>query len=888
MHLKKIVFILFLFLVHIIPQEIFSQSYTPKPDNIPGYNYIEYNSVTNTYVFYLNFVPVYSFNVTSNGSLTNLKAYDSIGRTFWPSNYGGPTAELNGITKYPWDSGVYFDLIGHQFLSYDTVLVQYQMNFNGDYFRYNYKFAITGRTLTIKIDAANYPVNMYKGNGVDLDRCENAISAAVVRVPYLTLFNILSSNSMYTSMFFDWERTNASSLDPKTPEEFDVIFNGIPQMQSKRFTNVAFYNKKTNNNRNLLSETIYLTTSTDIINVLPNIYTNSSPTYNTYKTQAAQRTVLSYGPPYNWLLTPPECSSYTIASINSSHSINLSPDPSIGRYDTHVTGNALFGVDRYKLLHLLNNIGIHGLAVIAKTYQRSGPDEGYPNVLPANIFDGCIVNNPSNNTTNSQLQLLSNEVKNMGYGFALHENYVDAYPNDPLSGFLPDHSSLGTDGVPRTNWLNNNHHLSIVISPDAASYYVNIYSQMIKNVINPNWSYLDVHSAINPSLVINYDYQKNGAGLFKYVLRQYRSLPDTISKKYNGPVQGEGGDKPSFLYVGYFHDLEARLHTADYKIYGAKAPLFVDFDLYKMHGKSAFHGVGHYESFYATSPGTLLGRGYMTKDEVQTYIAYELAFGHSGLVTKHDISDHTIYQADLEYHHVYPIQELITNSNPSKIEYFRGDDLSLPRSASQYIQAYPDSYWDITSPTQNFMSHVKITYNNNIIIYVNASPDFEWNINELVGMTGRFFFNITTDGTTGNPGVENTARSIPYRLPKRKGWLVYVPTSLLPQLQTRINSNEGKPQLLASTELPFKYDINNYPNPFNPITTIKYQLPKEGIVTIKIFDILGQEVTTLVNEKKDVGYYRLEFNASNLASGTYICTIKVNDFIKSQKMLLIK
>ncbi|MGE5440637.1 MAG: T9SS type A sorting domain-containing protein, partial [Bacteroidota bacterium] len=79
-----------------------------------------------------------------------------------------------------------------------------------------------------------------------------------------------------------------------------------------------------------------------------------------------------------------------------------------------------------------------------------------------------------------------------------------------------------------------------------------------------------------------------------------------------------------------------------------------------------------------------------------------------------------------------------------------------------------------------------------------------------------------------------------------------------------------------------------YPNPFNPSTVINYQIPKASKVTLKIYDMLGKEVTTLVNEYKEQGRYSVEFNASRLPSGTYIYEIRTNDFVKSGKMLLLK
>ena len=80
----------------------------------------------------------------------------------------------------------------------------------------------------------------------------------------------------------------------------------------------------------------------------------------------------------------------------------------------------------------------------------------------------------------------------------------------------------------------------------------------------------------------------------------------------------------------------------------------------------------------------------------------------------------------------------------------------------------------------------------------------------------------------------------------------------------------------------------NYPNPFNPVTTIRYELPQDGQVTIDMFDILGQRVTTLVDEYKKADRYEIRFNSTGLASGVYIYQLRVNDFITSKKMVLVR
>jgi photosystem II stability/assembly factor-like uncharacterized protein len=89
--------------------------------------------------------------------------------------------------------------------------------------------------------------------------------------------------------------------------------------------------------------------------------------------------------------------------------------------------------------------------------------------------------------------------------------------------------------------------------------------------------------------------------------------------------------------------------------------------------------------------------------------------------------------------------------------------------------------------------------------------------------------------------------------------------------------------------LPSEYSLEqNYPNPFNPTTTIKYQIPELSFVSIRIYDILGNEIATLVNEEKPAGYYKIEFDVPSLSSGIYFYTINSKNFISTRKMMLIK
>ena len=92
-----------------------------------------------------------------------------------------------------------------------------------------------------------------------------------------------------------------------------------------------------------------------------------------------------------------------------------------------------------------------------------------------------------------------------------------------------------------------------------------------------------------------------------------------------------------------------------------------------------------------------------------------------------------------------------------------------------------------------------------------------------------------------------------------------------------------------SPSSPYKYSLDqNYPNPFNPATKINYSLEKPGNVRISVFNILGQNVSTLVNGFQNAGKYTVDFNAKNLNSGIYFFKIESNNFVATRKMMLIK
>ncbi len=128
---------------------------------------------------------------------------------------------------------------------------------------------------------------------------------------------------------------------------------------------------------------------------------------------------------------------------------------------------------------------------------------------------------------------------------------------------------------------------------------------------------------------------------------------------------------------------------------------------------------------------------------------------------------------------------------------------------------------------------------------------------------------FTPDGNSAYLGVFRQSGDNPARIQK---------VSMTPVGVERVNDL-----------LPNGYELSqNYPNPFNPTTKINFSIPEAGLVTVKVFDILGQEVAELINEVRVAGSYKVDFDASQLSSGMYIYRISAGNFKATKKMMLLK
>lgn len=217
----------------------------------------------------------------------------------------------------------------------------------------------------------------------------------------------------------------------------------------------------------------------------------------------------------------------------------------------------------------------------------------------------------------------------------------------------------------------------------------------------------------------------------------------------------------------------------------------------------------------------------------------------------------------------------------------RGDDVC--RTAISC--ADPSSPWDNESYANGpelddgFLHHVVSTLSDtNIALYIDgvlmdtttlaAFPD-----NRISGISTAFTY-LAKGGYTGDPSWKGEILE----------FNIY--NKALDSNEVLFLYNKGATPTSVddeSTMSPNKYSLSqNYPNPFNPKTIINYQLPVSNFVTLKVFDMLGREVATLINEEKARGNYSVEFDGTNYSSGVYFYRIQAGSFVDTKKFVLMK
>jgi hypothetical protein len=228
--------------------------------------------------------------------------------------------------------------------------------------------------------------------------------------------------------------------------------------------------------------------------------------------------------------------------------------------------------------------------------------------------------------------------------------------------------------------------------------------------------------------------------------------------------------------------------------------------------------------------------------------------------------------------------------------------LTVPlKFGSPYLSVDSVSFAGTILPA-SFSGEAEIN-NTNKTVRISYSPNPSENpipiLSSSQGLISTIFFSVAQTATAGTVPIDSIIKdsivllggnNIHYwtrvEFSDQSGTVLYLPTfnagSVDIQLSTGIEDDNGG-------LLPDKFDIaQNYPNPFNPSTTIEYSLARSGEISIKVYNVIGQEVATLAEGRKSAGVYSLTFNAANLPSGVYFYKYVHPEGAQTRKLLLVK
>ena len=301
-------------------------------------------------------------------------------------------------------------------------------------------------------------------------------------------------------------------------------------------------------------------------------------------------------------------------------------------------------------------------------------------------------------------------------------------------------------------------------------------------------------------------------------------------------------------------------------------------------------------------------------DEIQTgfelYFAHCLAISHSGTILVGGAD--TLYRStDVGLTWIVLPQEIIFYGSINTI-IFDTSDIAFAGSVWGVCYSTDNGEsWDVLGAFRldYYVSTLAITNTNEIIAGTYGNGVFKLNGFSSfwypIGLTGKSSLSMITNkqgevflgrsngevlkyiGDTNwvslGTGIPNTyvwclaLDSLDYMYAGTENGTVYRSTGTVTEI---VNNYPNKPNHF--------YLDQNYPNPFNPTTTITYQIPRTEFVTIEVYDILGKEVATLVNEEKQAGSYEVQFIGNGLTSGIYFYQLKAGEYSETKKMILLK
>ena len=364
--------------------------------------------------------------------------------------------------------------------------------------------------------------------------------------------------------------------------------------------------------------------------------------------------------------------------------------------------------DNARALDELAKYGVRHDYIIYHDWQRDGYDNGLPAHFPANANLG---GEPG--MTN-----LSATAKRLGHLFALHENYVDYYPN--YEHFTTNDITLRSDGALETAWYNPGTKIqSFAIKPAAIMRLAHEQSPVIHKRYGTTASYLDVHSCVPLWFHVDQCAGEPDAGSLQAVWKAHRDLWKFERATHGGPETGEGNGH--WPWSGWLDGVEAQFGTGWGHNSGRTAPLLVDFDLLRIHPLQLNHGQGYYDRWLEKTHAWGGGIPMVVMDQ---YRMQEVVFGHIGFVG--DLRPDRVW---LEQNLMVSVTSRHATSRVKDIRYFINGqwlDTTAAMKSETGIPARQVSTGAGKDARAALFQRVRVTYENGLTITANGEEtDFE-------------------------------------------------------------------------------------------------------------------------------------------------------------------
>jgi hypothetical protein len=343
--------------------------------------------------------------------------------------------------------------------------------------------------------------------------------------------------------------------------------------------------------------------------------------------------------------------------------------------------------DIARKLETLHGYGVRRCVVLIHDWQRSGYDNALPMHLPAAADKGG----------DDDMKMLVATATRLGYRIALHENYVDYYPN--YDYYDERDIALAPDGSKVPAWYNPGTRIqSFAVKPNAILRLAATQSPELHRRFGTNACYLDVHSAVPPWFHVDFRADEYGAGMFGTVFATHRALFAYERKTHAGPVFGEGNNH--WYWSGMLDGAEAQFGTGWPANSGETAPLIPQFNLLRVHPLQINHGQGYYERWWKDLPW-----GYAPPLALlDQYRMQEVVYGHAGFLGASTWSNPAL--AWLEHHLVTPVAARHGVSKVLTISYEKNGKWMDTTAAAQ---------------TGSF-ERIRIAYTNGLTILANNGP----------------------------------------------------------------------------------------------------------------------------------------------------------------------